>query len=378
MPKNILEIQHVREALNDIHYDTWLILDLDNTVMTPRLELGSDSWFGGLFEHFVKKNIDPALAKPWVFSVYDAVQHFIRTASVEPEIIIIIKALQDIGIPVIGLTARGYSIRHQTMRQLADIDVDFSRNSIAKDDGVFCAGGVIYCDGKNKGKILEQFFTQQGHLPRHVGMLDDKKKNLEHVMSALQPSGVNFSGFRYAYLDEQVEQFDMAMANLQLAHLWQWLPTAVQDDIKNLGLISEYHQAELSPFEFKDDFFHPNQPLYQPNDALDDVTDVGKATLFMRSMSSVSFFQYNSQTEALVPKAGGKRKREDEQKSDVATYSSEKFRIENQEKSQPDSSASRVFAIPQRPSSASLFCQSSQDVLRKSGVTKESAFTLNT
>lgn len=112
--------------------------------MTPRIAFGGDAWFEGLFFHVSKNKIEPTIAQPSLMSVYNSAQHFVRTAAVEPEIVRIIKALQDIGIPIIGLTARGYSIRHQTLRQLADMGVDFSRNSIVPDDGSSCQGGVIF------------------------------------------------------------------------------------------------------------------------------------------------------------------------------------------------------------------------------------------
>lgn len=50
-----MEIKNFREALKDIHFDTWLVLDLDNTVMTPKIAFGGDAWFEGLFSHVSQK-----------------------------------------------------------------------------------------------------------------------------------------------------------------------------------------------------------------------------------------------------------------------------------------------------------------------------------
>ncbi len=309
----ITEIKNFKEVLEkDIHYDTWVVLDLDNTVMTHRLELGGDAWFNGLFKHLSQHKIDKKTALPWVLSVYNTMQHFIRTSVVEPDIIIIIKALQHIGIPVIGLTARGHSIRHQTIRQLADIGIDFSQHTIVNNDDSSYSGGIIFCDGKNKGEKLNLFLSQIERLPKHVCMLDDKKSHLEDVMHILKPLNINFSGFRYSYLDEKVNQFNMEMATLQLAHLWEWLSSVVQQDIINLKLIPSHLQGPLNPLVYKDHVFHPNHPL----SSIENKSNVQMElpTCLVRSKSSSSFFHKFTQKPS---KACLKRKRDHIESKDI-------------------------------------------------------------
>lgn len=287
-----MEIKNFHEALKDIHFDTWLVLDLDNTVMTPRIAFGGDAWFEGLFSHVSQNKIEPSTARSSLISVYNSAQHFVRTSAVEPKIAHLIKALQDIGIPVIGLTARGYLIRHQTLRQLADMGVDFSRNSLVLDDDSLCQGGVIFCAGGDKGAHLSSFLSRTGRTPHHIVMLDDKKKHLERVMIALEPLGVHFSGFRYGYLDDEVQQFSMERANLQLAHLWEWLSATVQEDVKKLKLISEAVMGTLNPLVYSESFFHPEHPLHSPTSKpnADDLVHDRQSKLLKRSLSASSFF----------------------------------------------------------------------------------------
>ncbi len=296
-----MEIKNFREALKDIHFNTWLVLDLDNTVMTPRIAFGGDAWFEGLFSHVSQKKIEKAIAQPSLMSVYNSAQHFVRTSAVEPKIVNIIRALQDIGIPVIGLTARGYSIRHQTLRQLADMGVDFSRNSIVPDDDFSCEGGVIFCAGGDKGENLNSFLSRLGRTPRHIVMLDDKKKHLERVMIVLKPLGIHFSGFRYGYLDEEVQQFSMETANIQLAHLWKWLSATVQEDVKKLKLISEELMDTLSPLVYSESFFHPEHPLHPVSSQahVDEPPQEKHSKLLKRSLSASSFFSKGNQSELL-------------------------------------------------------------------------------
>ncbi|QEY53089.1 DUF2608 domain-containing protein [Legionella longbeachae] len=303
MYQKIMEIKNFREALKDIHFDTWVLLDLDNTVMTPKIAFGGDAWFEGLFSHVSQKKIEAVIAQPSLMSVYNSAQQFVRTTAVEPKIVDIIRALQDIGIPVIGLTARGYSIRHQTLRQLADMGVDFSRNSIVADDDSSCQGGVIFCAGGDKGENLNSFLSRLGRIPRHIVMLDDKKKHLERVMFALKPLGIHFSGFRYGYLDEEVKQFSMETANIQLAHLWEWLSATVQEDVKKLKLIAEELIGTLSPLVYSESFFHPEHPLHsvlsQPH--AKEPSQEKHSKLPKRSLSVSSFFSKGNQVETTSP-----------------------------------------------------------------------------
>ncbi len=289
MFQKIIEITNFREALKDIHFDTWLVLDLDNTVMTHQIAFGGDAWFEGLWSHVAQKKIELAVAKPSLMSVYNTAQHFVKTSAVEPNIVSIIKALQDIGIPIIGLTARGYSIGDQTLRQLVDMGVDFSRNSMVPDDGISCKGGVIFCAGGDKGENLTSFMSRQACTPNHVVMLDDKKKHLERVMIALKPLEIHFTGFRYGYLDEEVEQFSMEAANIQLAHLWEWLSANVQDDVKKLELIPEDLIGALNPLVYSESLFHPDHPLHRPKPEVE-------RQLLKRSTSISSFFHQENKS----------------------------------------------------------------------------------
>jgi hypothetical protein len=294
MYQKIIEIKHIREALKHIHFDTWVVLDLDNTVMTPQIAFGGDAWFEELFTHARQKNIEPSTAHSALMSLYNTAQHFVRTSAVEPNMVSLIKALQDMGIPIIGLTARGYEIRQQTLRQLNDIGVDFSRNSIVPNQRSFSKGGVIFCEGGDKGEHLSLFLSQSGQTPRHVVMLDDKNKHLERVLFALKQLGVNFTGFRYGHLDEEVKQFSMEAANIQLAHLWSWLSDRVQEDVKKLKLLSDEWIGTLNPMPYSEHFFHPDTPLTQI--PVKTVQEQEFKTLKRTKSTSSFFYEENQRT----------------------------------------------------------------------------------
>ena len=232
----IKEIKTIHEALKDISYDTWLILDLDNTVMESRLELGGDAWFSALLTHATQHVTDKEQATALVIAIYRTIQFYVRTKAVESDIVAVIKGLQDIGIPVIGLTARDYFLSKATVRQLADIDIDFSRTHLAPVYGSMYERGIIYCDGRHKGEAFKQFLDHCQSWPSHIVMLDDKKGHLHHVHEVVEPLGIRFTGARYGFLDEKVKQFDMEKSKIQLAHLKARLPKYAQEVIEQLQL----------------------------------------------------------------------------------------------------------------------------------------------
>lgn len=299
MPHTIKEIKHFRDALKTVHFNSWLVLDLDNTVMKPRLSLGGDAWFEGLFTHCLQHNIAPTIYQIALLSVYNAVQNFVRTSAVESNIVLIIKALQDIGIPVIGLTARGYSISQQTIRQLADVGVDFSQNSIIPDNHSSCQGGIIFCDGKDKGEKLKEIITQLECIPGHVAMIDDKKKHLERMQLTLESLKIPFSGFRYSYLDEEVQQFDMEQANIQLTHLWDRLSPAVKKNVMALELLSDEPHNTASSSDYEGNFFQlPHSlPVVILPPELDAQPLTQQATSMIRSPK---FFYKKNQDDVIV------------------------------------------------------------------------------
>nr|WP_028387605.1 DUF2608 domain-containing protein [Legionella fairfieldensis] len=147
--QEIKETLTIKTALKNISYDTWLVLDLDNTVMESVLEVGSDQWFTNLVDYAMKVFLDQREATRLALLIYGAVQVHVRTKAVEPGIVKIIKALQDIGIPVFALTARDIAIKQSTIRQMEAIGIDFSRNCINVNNPSY-EKGIIFCNGKNK------------------------------------------------------------------------------------------------------------------------------------------------------------------------------------------------------------------------------------
>ena len=245
--ENIRDSQFMNAVLKHISFDSVLLLDLDNTVLESQIELGSDPWFVMLCNHAIKVIPDKDKAITMAIAIYHEIQQIVRAQAIEHSTIKIIYALQDIGIPVLAITARDRCLQPATVRQLRDIGVNLDALGITKRsidlDGDFASNnkpfykdGIIYCGGKDKGKCFRAFLEDINGYPKHVVMVDDKQKHLEHVQEAVEDLGIRFDGIRYGFLDEKVAQFDFHQSHQQLECVKHRLPHETQYQIKLLDL----------------------------------------------------------------------------------------------------------------------------------------------
>ena len=228
---SIVERASIRDMLKHISFNSEVVLNLDNTVFEPLIEagsveseLGSDQWFSkvSLIAFDVIKNKQEAMIL--VLAVYHTVQHHLRMKPVEPNIVLIIKALQDIGIPVTSVTARGDVLKETTYRQLDEIEINLR-------------GKIIFCDGKDKGTCYAAELKNRTTLPAHITAVDDKGHHLLSIAKIAESLGIRFTGIRYSHLDEKVKQLALERTHHQLAYLKPKLPMEAQLAIEVLNLV---------------------------------------------------------------------------------------------------------------------------------------------
>lgn len=270
----IRESKNISDILKLIENRTWLLLDLDMTIMTAD-GVGSDPWFEKLISHACQIIPDNVEAMLLVVAIYHSVQHHVRTQAVEPEIVSIIRDLQARGVTILGITARDGALINTTIRQLREIGVDLSINRDENENRIALGNnpsnrsvyhqGIIYCCGHDKGQCLDVFLDKCEQLPAHILMADDKAKHLAHVRDVVVRRGINFEGLRYGHLDHQVKNFNMDHANDQLAHLFGILPVPTQKAITQLKIIPadiKITENKYSAF-FATDPFRPVSPRPQ-------------------------------------------------------------------------------------------------------------------
>jgi hypothetical protein len=252
----IYEIKKIKELLSHCSFNSVVVFDFDNTLIESKQELGSDQWFSKLCEYATSVIPDKHEAIQLALILYRAVQLYTEVQAVEPGIVGIIKAMQDIGIPVLGLTARGSSILDRTIQQLKNVGIDFSRQWPAttqelisddkdNDKAVVYQQGIIFCAGNDKGACLKVYFERNNCTPQHVIMADDKKKYLSSVQAVIKGLSCHFSGLHYTFLEKKSENVDMEKARIQLNKLVPQLPKAAQVAADRLKLVATDFSQKL-------------------------------------------------------------------------------------------------------------------------------------
>lgn len=263
-----------RDILPLIHHDSWIFLDLDNTVIESRSEVGGDQWFTCMIQMACETLLDSDTACRYVIDIYHSIQHIVRAQAVEAEAVFLIRALQDIGLPVVALTARDYCLLAPTVRQLNEAGIRFFESyyyfmgdnfdpecpvSLTQDNKTILDHGIIFCAGQNKGKCLQAFFEFLGRQPAHLVMVDDKLRHLETVQTLALQLQIPFNGLRYGYLDEKVASIDMQRAHLSLTRLRPHLSGPANHAIDQLKLNTDHQASPERPLAPEpDDLFYIN------------------------------------------------------------------------------------------------------------------------
>ena len=149
--------------------DTWIVLDLDDTVycgyhapchmMTER---GLQRYQALITAHPHYKQLPFASKSSITRQLQAAVS---RKRGVERDTIRTIKQLQAAGVPVFALTARFSSMIATTKLELASLSLDLSLTSPFKtfvrdtETSAVISDGIIFSDGQEKGPILNRFLS---------------------------------------------------------------------------------------------------------------------------------------------------------------------------------------------------------------------------
>lgn len=226
------QLHDVLIHLDEANEDTLIIFDIDNTLAAPAHELGSDQWFTHMYKKKMAEGMSVNEAIDAVLPLYYSIHFSIMLEPVEEIGTYLVRNLQAQGIKVIALTARSLPLMYRTIQQLAHIGIDFScANFVDGELSLDLAlpskykNGIVFCGNNDKGYVLLHFFDLVGFHPRKVIMVDDKLKNIAAVEKALEERGIEFVGLRYSRVDNKVENFDDAAADMQLHEFMQSLQT---------------------------------------------------------------------------------------------------------------------------------------------------------
>lgn len=221
-----------------------VILDIDNTLLAMEQDLGSDQWY---YWQKALEEEDPC--NPLVVDDRLAVQGALYFASAmrptQEDAAKQVARMQEAGLRVIVLTARGPGFRLSTFRELRRNGFNFWPNAWPPQKGfpepfvpeggsrpAVYEDGVLFAAGQNKGMTLKTMLDMSGQpRPLLIVMADDKQENLNQVMGAFNFSNTRVHAWRYTREDATVEAFDPDRASA----LWSELKPPLERIEQLLG-----------------------------------------------------------------------------------------------------------------------------------------------
>lgn len=244
--------------------ETLLVVDIDNTLLTMRGDLGSDSWFEWQ-EYLLAHDPDsPDLVADSFTGLLEAQGLLFKLGQMkpsQPDLPQLVKRIQQLGVPTLVLTSRGPEFRHATERELAAAGYDFAKTVLAtsgfspgeflpydpvaladvgltaRDARAYRLGtprpvsfenGVMMVAGQHKGALLVTVLNRAKQPPKAVVFIDDHGRHVHRVFDALTRRDIETIALHYKRLDDQVARFRYSDKSV-LTERWRRLDAALKE-----------------------------------------------------------------------------------------------------------------------------------------------------
>lgn len=205
---SVQEIDSLTEIVHlAAHADNqWLfIFDLDNTLIRAYEEQATDEWFFNNVKQLRSLGRSFTEACEETLPPYTAAQNNSSVRVLNSLIFEIIDTLFNRGSHCIALTSRGREdLIEITIRQLNEAGIVFKQNEpiwqksfpLISARTRYC-NGIIFCDGKDKGQMLDLFLKEVGYHPTTIVFVDDSLRNISAVEQFTTNNGLEFFGFHF-------------------------------------------------------------------------------------------------------------------------------------------------------------------------------------
>ncbi len=217
----ILDTDKMEELMSHVDKDTLVVFDIDNTILSPAQELGTDQWFYYYWNKHIEAGIEKNEALAKVLSLWSRIQLNTEVEAIEKQTPSIIRELQNNDVKVIGLTTRHITLAYCTLGQLNALNINMKNNpllttnlSLDTDYPSNYIEGVLFSGGSHKGEALKTLFKRLGFEPKKIIFINDKEKYLHEVAAIVDE--VDYIGIRYGAVDDKVESFNAEIADVQL------------------------------------------------------------------------------------------------------------------------------------------------------------------
>jgi hydroxymethylpyrimidine pyrophosphatase-like HAD family hydrolase len=222
----ILETAEFKELLNHVEPQTLVVLDIDDTLLTPTQTLGTHTWFLSRLKHHLETKKDDTAALDRALAEWSAVRHLTDVKLVETNTEEIVSQLQADGIAVMGLTGQEITLSKSTVLQLRTLGIDLSKTPPIKKDvyftyeghGVLFRDGILFTSRSNKGAVITKFLEIINYQPKHILFIDNEEHQLHALEKQVKYKKIRFTGLRYSASDERSQNYSQEIADIQWRH----------------------------------------------------------------------------------------------------------------------------------------------------------------
>lgn len=223
----IIETPHIADVIGLIDSDAWFLVDLDNTMFEAKQALGHVQHYYDELENRIQNGMARNQAVCDAYSVWENLQHACPVQPLEDDFIPILHELQKRGVVVMGLTHRHPSSMSATISQVESLGFDFTVTApqsevlaISSDHPALYEGGILFCSNFNlKSDIFLDFAATIEKCPKKIVFIDDRKNNVEEVVSHLSQLGIECIGIHYTAADYVKQVYNRKHAQFQAKHL---------------------------------------------------------------------------------------------------------------------------------------------------------------
>lgn len=205
----IIEIDHMDQILPYIDKTTWVLFDIDDTLIESKLQVGRAKWFFYEVEKLTSKGVDYESAVLLCYPEWIRMQEICPIQAPEPEIPEIVHLVQQSAGATFGLTARHPPICPTTLKQLAYIGIDFTFSApfcpvLETQAPTHWEGGVLFLsDFNRKGDVFRKWLEISPIRPSKIVLIDDGENHLIQMEKQMGAIGIPCTCFHYIKTTER-------------------------------------------------------------------------------------------------------------------------------------------------------------------------------
>lgn len=202
------------------HKKTWVIFDIDNTLLRPTSEIGSHQWADYMANRYLKAGHTDAEANVYQTQIFSRAQKFVNPVVVDASIYDFINKLKIQRVPFLALTARSSLVlKETTIQQMRSIELlpAFDQShptwNSSIDISSYTQQGIVFSNGLQKGEILKKLIDAANDKPDRIIFIDDRDYNVKSIEKAGAEIGIEVIGYRFSATDQIIAQFNKRKAD---------------------------------------------------------------------------------------------------------------------------------------------------------------------